>query len=76
LIGNHDGLMARVAALVPDKRVLKLIREFLNAGVMKDGLVLPVDEGTSQGGPLSPLQTTASCCGQGRGGERCGKGGT
>jgi group II intron reverse transcriptase/maturase len=52
---NHDSLMARVAARVTDKRVLKLIRAFLTSGVMEDGLVSPVDEGTPQGGPLSPL---------------------
>jgi RNA-directed DNA polymerase len=40
---------------VADKRMLKLIRAFLEAGVMEDGLVSPVDEGTAQGGPLSPL---------------------
>src|SRR5216684_5171638 len=52
---NHDILMSRVAARIPDKRVLKLIRAFLNAGVLEDGLVRPVDEGTPQGGPLSPF---------------------
>src|SRR5258705_2416191 len=52
---NHDCLMARVASRISDKRVLKLIRAFLNACVMEDGLVLPADEGTPQGGPLSPL---------------------
>ncbi len=52
---NHDSLMARVAARVTDKRVLRLVRAFLKSGVMEDGLVSPVDEGTPQGGPLSPL---------------------
>ena len=52
---NHDRLMARIATRIADKRVLKLIRAFLKAGVMEDGLVKPVDEGTPQGGPLSPL---------------------
>jgi RNA-directed DNA polymerase len=52
---NHDILMGRIAKRVSDKRVLKLIRAFLNAGVMENGLVSPTDEGTPQGGPLSPL---------------------
>jgi RNA-directed DNA polymerase len=52
---NHDKLMAKIAERVSDKRLLKLIRAFLRAGVMEDGLVSPVDEGTPQGGPLSPL---------------------
>jgi RNA-directed DNA polymerase len=52
---SHDKLMARIAERVSDKRILKLIRAFLRAGVMEDGLVSPVDEGTPQGGPLSPL---------------------
>ena len=52
---NHDRLMASVAKRVQDKRLLRLIRAFLNAGVMEDGLVSPTDEGTPQGGPLSPL---------------------
>jgi RNA-directed DNA polymerase len=52
---NHDKLMAKIAERVGDKRLLKLIRGFLTAGVMENGLVNPVDEGTPQGGPLSPL---------------------
>ena len=47
--------MSHVAARVTDKRVLKLIRAFLNAGVLEDGLIRPVNEGTPQGGPLSPF---------------------
>src|SRR6266487_4037471 len=52
---NHDKLMGRVAKRVEDKRLLKLIRAFLNAGVMENGLVSLSVEGTPQGGPLSPL---------------------
>jgi len=52
---NHDLLMKRVAKRVSDKRMLKLLRAFLNSGVMENGLVGPTDEGTPQGGPLSPL---------------------
>ena len=48
-------LMGRIAKRVEDKRMLKLIRAFLNAGVMENGLVSPTEEGTPQGGPLSPL---------------------
>jgi RNA-directed DNA polymerase len=52
---DHDKLMGRIAKRVEDKRLLKLIRAFLNAGVMENGLVSPSVEGTPQGGPLSPL---------------------
>jgi len=52
---NHDKLMGRIAKRIEDRRLLKLIRAFLNAGVMENGLVSPSVEGTPQGGPLSPL---------------------
>jgi len=52
---NHDMLMARVARVVKDKRVLKLIRAYLESGVMVEGVVMATEEGTPQGGPLSPL---------------------
>ena len=52
---NHDKLMGQVAKRVEDKRLLNLLRAFLNAGVMENGLVSPSVEGTPQGGPLSPL---------------------
>lgn len=51
----HDKLMGLIAKRVSDKRMLKLIRAFLTAGVMENGLVSPTDEGAPQGGPLSPL---------------------
>ncbi len=52
---QHDILMSRVARKVSDKRMLRLIGRYLRAGIMVDGLVQPTDEGTMQGGPLSPL---------------------
>lgn len=52
---NHDVLMGRLAGRITDKRVLKVLRAFLNSGMMEDGLVSPTEEGVPQGGPLSPL---------------------
>jgi RNA-directed DNA polymerase len=52
---NHDMLMARLARHVKDKRLLKIVRAFLNTGLMQDGVVHARREGTPQGGPLSPL---------------------
>jgi RNA-directed DNA polymerase len=52
---NHDILMSRLARHVKDKRLLRIIRRYLSAGIMKQGLVTERVEGTPQGGPLSPL---------------------
>jgi RNA-directed DNA polymerase len=52
---NHDILMARIARKVKDKRVLLLIRRYLQAGILENGLITASKEGTPQGGPLSPL---------------------
>ena len=52
---NHDLLLSKLAAKIGDARVLKLIRRYLEAGMMADGVVQPRTEGTPQGGPLSPL---------------------
>jgi group II intron reverse transcriptase/maturase len=52
---NHDLLMARLARRIEDKRLLKLIRNYLTAGLLADGVVSPRRQGTPQGGPLSPL---------------------
>lgn len=52
---NHDILMARLARRVSDKRLLRIVRRFLEAGLMRDGVCVERHEGTPQGGPLSPL---------------------
>jgi len=52
---NHDMLMARVARKIKDKRILRLVRRYLQAGIMDEGLIKASLEGTPQGGPLSPL---------------------
>jgi group II intron reverse transcriptase/maturase len=52
---NHDRLMARLKREIGDKRVLKLVNEYLKAGVLENGVVMETREGTPQGGPLSPL---------------------
>jgi RNA-directed DNA polymerase len=52
---NHDLLMGRLAKRIGDKRLLRLLRRYLEAGVMINGVVVEREEGTPQGGPLSPL---------------------
>ena len=52
---NHEKLMTLVARKVKDKRVLKLIRQYLESGIMMNGVKVKSEEGTPQGGPLSPL---------------------
>jgi RNA-directed DNA polymerase len=52
---NHDLLMEKLSKKIDDRRVLQLIRRYLEAGMMTDGIVIPRAEGTPQGGPLSPL---------------------
>ena len=52
---NHDVMMGRLAKRITDKRLLRLIRRYLEAGMMADGIVMDREEGTPQGGPLSPL---------------------
>jgi RNA-directed DNA polymerase len=52
---NHDYLMNRIAARITDKEVLRLIRRYLQAGIMENGVAVRSEEGTPQGGPLSPL---------------------
>lgn len=54
---NHDKLMGLLAKKITDKRILKLIRSYLNSGIMEDGVVTPRTEGTAQGSPLSPLMS-------------------
>lgn len=52
---NHDRLMARMKGDIAEERVLKLVNDYLKAGVMVNGVVMETEEGTPQGGPLSPL---------------------
>jgi RNA-directed DNA polymerase len=69
---NHDLLMSKLVVKIDDARVLKLIRRYLEAGVMADGLVMPRTEGTPQGGPLSPLLSNILLTGLDRELERRG----
>ena len=52
---NHDILMRRIAQVIRDKRILRLIGRYLRAGVLLNGVLVKSEEGTPQGGPLSPL---------------------
>ena len=51
---NHDILMSRLARRIGDKRLLRIVRRFLQAGLIEDGVCVAGEEGTPQGGPLSP----------------------
>ena len=60
---NHDILMSRLARSIADKRLLRIVRRFLQAGMMKDGVVTERTKGTPQGGPLTPrTQLTTFPC--------------
>lgn len=54
---NHDKLMGLLAKRITDKRILRLVRSYLNSGIMEDGVAIPRTEGTPQGSPLSPLMS-------------------
>lgn len=69
---NHDILMGKIAKRVTDQRVLKLIRRYLEAGMMEDGIVSQRNQGTPQGGPLSPLLSNILLTDLDRGLERRG----
>jgi RNA-directed DNA polymerase len=58
----HDRLMSRLAERIPDKRLLKLIRGYLQAGILEDGLVTPSKAGTPQGSPITlPTKLRKAC---------------
>lgn len=58
---NHDILMAKLGAVIRDKRVLRLVGRYLRAGIMTEGVVMEREEGTPQGGPLTPRTQSITC---------------